>query len=919
MYKHYTYSIIGIILFLLILRCSVTNPPQENEISLLDINATSLVKLITTDAVYALQRKSVDSYDDGHFKKTKELSNLALTLASKYIVEKDTIYTVALYNSAIILDIQGAAEEAIATYIKVKQIEDSLNLSPNSFSLTYNAIGVSYRQLGDYHNALNYLDYAIKLRIDSAKIKDDITATFISDKALCLERLGQIEAAKIANKQCLGIIDTLSNKDSTFVQQIALYAYQNLAAMQLAEIDEQIKIIDRDHLKKLQTTAKKYLNTSEEIIKKYQPSQKCYYTYELLGKIKLQQKEYKAARVYYNKAIEQRKKEMEGASKDIEIARLYNMEAIAYRMEGKLDKALKCHQKAVNVISINTVSKYINKTYAIEILSEYAVSLKENQQIKQAFEIYQDLAELIPETRRSYKEEGSKYQLSRATIPIYEAAIELALVLYKTTKDDYYKAQAFYFSERNKAVQLLEDMQYRYAQQESSDLPDSLRIKEEKLRFEMNSLERQIVGFQAKNNLEKAAQQKVKKLESQLFKIKQKYNNELQDQLKAYPNYWALRYDVPLDSITAIQSTLDTNTALLAFFVGKQTIVQYFVSHNDFKIHSIPRTNQFDQAIKTIKKIIKEKDNNRYPDFSKASYFVYEHLLKNTLEANPAIERLICIPDGPFHDIPIDILLTAQEEDAYLLKKYAISSLYSFNLLNYHIEQKKDKQRYIYTGIAPILNEKHEQLLLPKIAAEINESANLLESKGATRSYANSDNSLLKRMINLFYSSGNYEAENIGITDIEQAALDSKILHLATHAEKDTTYIKLNKIYLSDTVMTNYDLDQMTFNTDLVVLNACGTGSGKIIDGEGAMSLARSIIRSGSPRVLASSWNISDNTAKEIILEFYENAIDGQPLDKALQVAKISYLETQKNHKSYPFYWGAFQLYGCKDAIFSEK
>lgn len=95
-------------------------------------------------------------------------------------------------------------------------------------------------------------------------------------------------------------------------------------------------------------------------------------------------------------------------------------------------------------------------------------------------------------------------------------------------------------------------------------------------------------------------------------------------------------------------------------------------------------------------------------------------------------------------------------------------------------------------------------------------------------------------------------------------------------------------------------------NTTLVILSACETGLGEIMNGEGVYGLQRSFYQAGARALLMSLWPVADEATMELMITFYQAFSAGKSKHDALREAKN--LIRKKYH--HPFYWGAFVLTG---------
>ena len=113
-----------------------------------------------------------------------------------------------------------------------------------------------------------------------------------------------------------------------------------------------------------------------------------------------------------------------------------------------------------------------------------------------------------------------------------------------------------------------------------------------------------------------------------------------------------------------------------------------------------------------------------------------------------------------------------------------------------------------------------------------------------------------------------------------------------------------------DGILTAEEIASMDLSeTDLVVLSACETGLGEVVNGEGVLGLQRAFSQAGARSFVLSLWTIEDESTKELMIEFYQNLFQ-QSLSpaQALRAAQLTLLE--RNRATFgdgrSATWGAF-------------
>lgn len=101
-----------------------------------------------------------------------------------------------------------------------------------------------------------------------------------------------------------------------------------------------------------------------------------------------------------------------------------------------------------------------------------------------------------------------------------------------------------------------------------------------------------------------------------------------------------------------------------------------------------------------------------------------------------------------------------------------------------------------------------------------------------------------------------------------------------------------------------YDL-----KSDLMVLSACETGLGSVVNGEGVMGLPYALYVAGNKNTILTLWSISDRITAEFITRFFAKLKAGVGQINALTATKREFINKGGKYAN-PKYWAALVLYG---------
>ena len=150
-----------------------------------------------------------------------------------------------------------------------------------------------------------------------------------------------------------------------------------------------------------------------------------------------------------------------------------------------------------------------------------------------------------------------------------------------------------------------------------------------------------------------------------------------------------------------------------------------------------------------------------------------------------------------------------------------------------------------------------------------------------------------------------------------------QVLHLATHGwvnpeANDFSYLAFSNSH--DTIseqdlMYLREIYNLSTNAEMIVLSACETGNGQLLQGEGISSIARSFSYAGAKSLLATLWNVNDATTQELMTAFFTSLKESSVKDRSLQKAQIELIQNGGKREAHPFFWAPFIPVGSMESL----
>ena len=531
--------------------------------------------------------------------------------------------------------------------------------------------------------------------------------------------------------------------------------------------------------------------------------------------------------------------------------------------------------------------------------TEKALSLLEHS--LQCYELATGVEDAL---RQSYDFESSKLMIAARNHKRAAHAIATAYELYQAKKEERYLESAFHFAERNKAGVLLEsvsDLTARYR----AGIPDSLLAEERTLQEKTISLELEVQRLQRIS----AAPQELEEVSQQRFQARQ-LHQQLKDQLaRDYPEYYELKYQSRTPTLKAVQSTLlAPQKAFIEYFLGDEYLFVFVISKKKVEFLRLARDSSLTQAVTGLLEGITSAEDTALGDYIGSATTLYQQLIAPL--PLDGFTHLTIAPDLELSLVPFDALLSTDPTNRfnfqtypYLIKEYTISYAYSAGM-RLHIHSRAEARPApdsSFLGMAPVSFQHLELGPLNNTAQEVQS----LQAQLGGQAFM-ADEATKRRFL--------------------QYAEEYKVIHLATHARGwdktlRTAWIAFSGQTAAEGRLTLPELYALRLRAELVVLGACETGTGALRRGEGVMSLARGMTYAGSQSTVMSLWSVRAEAAGDILKAFYQHLQDGLPKDEALRRAKLAYFQGKSTSVSqgHPVMWAALVAIGDMKPLVPAK
>ena len=714
----------------------------------------------------------------------------------------------------------------------------------------------AYKNLGEYEIALNTLNKFI-IDLEGKKIGSQPLSNIYLEKSFIEYHLKDYKNAEKSVEQ--SIYYEKQNDDKIDINRISNILSQK--AIILSALDR---------YKEAYNLYRSYLNKKISDENRFALLNNAYDNFNKAG-------QYEVASTYAKEAYEINQ-ELEN-NLTYSFASIYNISE-SHRTLNKLDSAVHYAHEGIQYLltekqkGVNVNLQLIKINY--NQLLNYKAIYDQNDEahyLDSALIQMELIDSLLPEYINHIIFEGSLIKNKQEIATWYDTGVELSVAL--NSADLFVK-----YSDKTKALSFLKNLDF--GEQELS-IRDSLIREESQIELEL-LLDR--LGL-----LQDSLNQNLYENREEQRKMMQEINSNSEQKISI--------------SAANINEQENHNVSVLYFHLTDSIVYACHLLPDQHQLIKIGNRAEIVDLVDKLYSAIKSRTIHK--DEAK---LLYNRLINPLKDLN---HRLVIIPDQELSLIPFESLIS--HDNSLALEKHEISYTLSFDQF---IKQSKNNINKVnqFEIISPNYTEGYTENFFAT------KGLNSISNPFAYLGHTKEEVSFLRDQ----FSTTIQEGTDISKDNFFNTLSKVDILHFTGHAvsllgNDNISFLALGESAddISQDIFINEIANQKT-NAALITLNACNTGVGEILKGEGVYNLARSFFKAGASSVVSSLWSIEDYSSSEITKSFYTYLKKGESKSKALRLAKLDYLDNaQTDELRHPYYWSGLIITGCTTPLFKDN
>lgn len=373
------------------------------------------------------------------------------------------------------------------------------------------------------------------------------------------------------------------------------------------------------------------------------------------------------------------------------------------------------------------------------------------------------------------------------------------------------------------------------------------------------------------------------------------------------PAYAALRYPDPVD-LSTLQASLADDDLVLAYSVGDSSSTLWSITAGRATVHLLPVRSEIKDRVDVLRYALQDPSRSTSAQYADAAGGLFDVIAGPARSDIEQAGNVIIIPDDVLHYVPFEALVMAPGDSysdlSYLVNAAPVSYVQSASVL-VQLQQRPaivPTKELLAIGdpdfggtneLSALRGNALQQL--PFSGEEVSAISGLFESSS----------------VDLYTGDS---ATEMAIRD-DIASNTYRFVHFATHGLINDDRPDFSALALArgnsrgEGLLQASEIFNLPFSAELVVLSACETGLGQLVQGEGMVGLTRAFMYAGAGAIVASLWSVADASTAELMQYMYSDVVNNKAsAADALRSSKLSLIRNPET--AHPFHWAPFVFFG---------
>jgi CHAT domain-containing protein len=331
------------------------------------------------------------------------------------------------------------------------------------------------------------------------------------------------------------------------------------------------------------------------------------------------------------------------------------------------------------------------------------------------------------------------------------------------------------------------------------------------------------------------------------------------------------------------------NSVIFFYSLGTPHSYLWVITQEKTTLLTLPAQAEIDSLVKSYRDEVLDGDDPLEAAKSPGAG-LYSILVQPAAKFILPGARVIVLPDGDLNSLDFDTLIAPRPAPHYWIQDVTLTTANSLTLLERSQSSRPPESPRLFLVGDPVSSEEQ----FPPLRQAAREMS-------LVRNYFKEDH---RRIL-----SGK-EATPAAYFSSEPERFD--YLHFVTHGTASRTHPLDSAVILTksadSTKLYAHEIITRPLNAYLVTVSACDGVGKRTYAGEGLVGLSWAFLRAGAHNVIASLWEVNDDSTPQLMDDLYKGLSAGQDPATALRNAKLDLVRSQGTFRK-PFYWAPFQLY----------